>query len=74
MADMKKRCLPDPVSRWWADHLGEIDSYAGQYVAISGRHGIVAHGTDFSKVHEKAVQKDPDAVFRFVPTAGVLVV
>ena len=66
--------IPEEVARWCSGHQAEIQECAGQYVGISARLGIVAHGLDFAKVHAEARSKDPDAVFEFVPPPGILVV
>ena len=65
--------MTDPLIQWCVQHQSEIQAYAGQYVAISPRQGILAHGIDFRRVYDEAVRKDPDAVFQLVPDAGLLV-
>lgn len=63
----------DPLVRWCAEHQEEIQEFAGQYVAISARRGILAHGMDFARVYEEGRKKDPLAIFHLVPDAGVMV-
>ena len=66
--------VPEEVVRWCAGHQADIQEHAGQYVGISAKLGIVAHGLDFAAVHAEACRKDPEAVFEFVPPPGILVV
>ena len=68
-----KRVASNAVARWCAGHQKELQAYAGQYVAISSKRGIVAHGADFSRVHEEGIRQDPEAVFLLVPDAEVMV-
>ena len=70
---MAKAPLEDPILAWCAAHQQEIQSYAGQYIAISAEKGIVAHGTDFAKVHEMGIRKDSRAVFELVPDTGIMI-
>ena len=64
---------PDPLAVWCTAHPEELQAFAGQYVALSPKGGILAHGTDFFKVHQEASRKEPEAVYQLVPDAEVMV-
>ena len=64
---------PDPLASWCASHPDDLREFAGQYIALSPKGGILAHGMEFSKVHDQAVQKEPGAIFFLVPDAEVMV-
>ncbi|GEM_PF-4341890 len=63
----------DTLAAWCSAHQEELKGYAGQYVALSPKTGVLAHGTTFPKVHEEAVRKDAQAVFLLAPDTEVMV-
>lgn len=63
----------DKESIWLTSHPEERLKYKGEYIAVVGEQ-IVAHGTDFVEVIEKAKKISDDPLIDKVPKWDVMVV
>lgn len=48
----------NPIGDWISQNQQQMSKFAGQYVAIHARRGIIANGTSFLRVHQQIEESD----------------